>query len=180
MKQKIIVLFSVFLSQIFLFAVDFPDTVDVSKTTLRKMSEAQYRVFWIFKVFDAAFYVGENYRIKDYPGDIPFRLELSYARDIKKEQLIENADKILNDLYESKDIFGYEAEITKMNDAYEDVEKGDSYAITYLPNVGMILTFNGEEKVWIEGSDFVAFYIKIWLGDHPNTKRLAQKLLRSK
>ena len=62
---------------------------------------------------------------------------------------------------------GYVEDILKLpgpDGTLRDVQKGDRYALTYVPGAGTTLALNGRPLGTIEGADFAAALFTIWLG----------------
>lgn len=62
-------------------------------------------------------------------------------------------------------------------DLFGDMKVDDVIEITISPSSGTVAKLNGEEKGVIEGSDFSAALLKVWLGDHPPTDELKAGML---
>ena len=46
-----------------------------------------------------------------------------------------------------------------------------------VPGTGTVATLNGEQKGVIEGDDFAAALLKVWLGGHPPAEELKTGML---
>jgi hypothetical protein len=56
-------------------------------------------------------------------------------------------------------------------------QKGTTFAIDYLPNVGTTISINGVDQGRIAGSDFNEALLRIWIGDRPRDLHLRKALL---
>ena len=61
---------------------------------------------------------------------------------------------------------------------YRDVNPGDRYARTYVPDQGTELSYNGQPLITIQGADFAAAYFGIWLGKDPIDKDMRSRLIK--
>lgn len=157
---------------------DFPDVLRVSDQVFERVSTATLTRGWVFKVFNAALYLGNEYTLEDYgKANIPIHLVIEYERKLSRKLLIETADRILIDLHGEARYAEFSENIACLNYHYQTVQRGDRYALTYLPGLGLELSFNGEPKVGIENDDFARYYLSVWLGNHPDTRSLAEQLL---
>jgi len=60
---------------------------------------------------------------------------------------------------------------------FDDMKDGDVIEMTIIPGGGTSVLLNGEDKGVIEGDDFGASLLKVWLGDHPPTEDLKTGML---
>jgi len=67
--------------------------------------------------------------------------------------------------------------INAFNAMFSTVKTGDEVLLDYVPGKGTIVTIKGESKGQIEGEDFYAALLDIWLGDEPADDDLKQALL---
>jgi hypothetical protein len=62
----------------------------------------------------------------------------------------------------------------------EDMVKGDTIVITYLPGQGTEVAIKGKVAATLEGADFMKALFAIWLGDKPADSGLKKSLLGKK
>ena len=67
--------------------------------------------------------------------------------------------------------------IETLHRAYRDVDKGDRYSLTYVPEQGTELALNGQVLTRVAGADFACAYFGIWLGGDPIDDGLRDRLL---
>jgi hypothetical protein len=143
---------------------DFPQSISASSVELQKIGEGTFR--WMFiKVYDGAFYLDAENTNAGALDDVAKRLELSYHVGISAEQFRESGDSIVRRNVEEETWLNIQDRLAQLNEAYQDVEKGDRYALTYAPGAGTTLMLNGEPLVTVEGADFARAYFSIWLGE---------------
>jgi hypothetical protein len=144
--------------------VDFPESVTIEdqRLPLRGVGRVYYLRF--FELYVGGLYISESVSSEDVLSDVPKRLELHYVRKITSAQLIEGAVDFMDRNLSKEQLRLIAPRMEQLNRAYRDVKDGDSYALTYVPGVGTELALNGTPLVTIEGADFAAAYLSIWLG----------------
>lgn len=70
-----------------------------------------------------------------------------------------------------------QARIDQFNGMFDDVKKGDSIVLDYIPEKGTVVTVAMQEKGVIPGKEFNDALLRIWLGERPVNKGLKEKLL---
>jgi hypothetical protein len=121
-----------------------------------------------FRLYTAALYTAapKTWTPQQILAGAPKRLVIRYARSIRKEQIIEAAEKNLraNPAVSWEKI---ETRVRQLNGQYQNVEKGDEYVLTYVPGRGTSLELNGKLKTTVPGEDFARAYFGIWLSERP-------------
>jgi hypothetical protein len=156
--------------------VGFAGSVVAEDTPLELHSVGVLRWYFL-KGYVAGLYLGPEVAPEDVLADTPKRLELHYLYGIRGEDFGEAAWKLLARSLDRPALERIRARADHLASAYEDVEPGDRYALTYLPGVGTRLSLNGETRATIPGADFAAAYFGIWLGDEPLDEPLRDQLL---
>lgn len=137
----------------------------IQATEFHDISAQEFRFAGLFKVFQATFRASPEANVQDPLGDFPKELEFVYARKLKREQLIEAADKILRKTYTESELQKIGPQIAAINEAYKDVRPGDRYALRYDPEKRTTaLLRNGQLVKETPGEDFQRIYFSIWLG----------------
>lgn len=155
-------------------------TVEVNDHSYPK-SENVYDTEWIlqgthhfkYKIFFSVF-TGAYYQAAQADGE---RLVFTYTRDIEAEDLREQAMKHLKATQSDEVLKSYASLTEQLQNAYEDVSDGDTYAITVLPEKGIWLDRNDKTVFHSDNADFGDWYLDIWLGDPPIDKGLKKDLL---
>ena len=70
-----------------------------------------------------------------------------------------------------------EGRVKTFMDYFGDMKEGDVIECTILPGEGTKVTLNSEDKGIIEGDDFGAALLRVWLGPNPPTEDLKNGLL---
>lgn len=141
---------------------------------------ATYRYKMFFKVYDAALYLPPSAPSENLLLNIPRRLELCYARDLSREQIVNAGNGILGRITPPEVLARLADKVEQINRFYTDVKAGDCYALTYVPGVGTELALNGVRVGFVEGDEFARVYFSIWLGEHSLKGGLREKLLASR
>jgi hypothetical protein len=67
--------------------------------------------------------------------------------------------------------------VKKFADLFGNMKVGDVIELTMVPGGGTTASVNGETKGVIDGDDFAAGLLKVWLGDHPPSDELKSGML---
>lgn len=148
------------------------------RLTLR--GQSLLRVGYLFKVYQARLFVGEDYATENVQDDVPKRLEISYLRNIKAEDIIRIGDETLQRQVPPAELARLQSRLQTINSWYSDVQEGDTYALTYVPGRGCELALNGTSLGVIEGADFARSYFGIWLDPRTSYKEFRRELLGGK
>ncbi len=135
----------------------------VPAQSLMPLSKASYRYLGFVHLFDATFFAKAPEARHKPLGDFQKSLEFVYKRSISRKQLIAAADKMLLDFHDISVLESISNRLDQINNAYLDVQKGDSYLLCYDPEQGTTLSLNGDPLITIPGSDFQEIYFSIWL-----------------
>ena len=68
--------------------------------------------------------------------------------------------------------------LAKFNHLFRTMHRGDVIDLDYQPEEGTQVLFNGELQGMIEGDDFYAALLKVWLGQQPADADLKTALLK--
>lgn len=138
---------------------------------LTTVGEGSYRyMFW--QLYDARL-ASENGKFENYRQSTPLLLELTYKRDITKQQFIDaTVDEWQKLGHSSKAQQQQWAQ--QLQSLWQDVKKGDTLAALLHADGSVTFYFNGTETGRLEDSTFGTAFFDIWL--HPDTS--APKLRR--
>ena len=156
--------------------VSFSGAVRAGDTPLKLHSVGVLRWYFL-KGYAAGLYLGSQTPPEDALQDRPKRLEIHYFYAISGSDFGEAAWKVMSRMLDAPMLEKIRARADRLAGAYQDVEPGDRYALTYLPGVGTQLSLNGEPKITIPGADFASAYFGIWLGSDPIDAPLRDQLL---
>ena len=99
--------------------------------------------------------------------EVPKRPEVGYFRAIDAPAFGRAAGELLARSLPAAEIAALRDRLACLHAHYEDIEPGDRYALTDLPEVGTELSKNGRRLAVVTGSDFAVAYFSMWLGDDP-------------
>jgi hypothetical protein len=171
LQSKLIVSFLLFF---LLINLSFAENFRTNDLPLR--GEATY-TYWGFTVYHAKVFVPSE--VKDVQanlGKTPLRLELTYKRDLKREDFIESGGAFMKD-NEEIPYQKVSVQNEQMNALYQNVKEGDTYAIEFIPEIGTTLYYNGEKKGVVTGSDFAASFLGIWLSRYSLKRSFTNEIL---
>lgn len=151
--------------------------IDVHGQRMTLRGESLLRVGYVFKVYQARLFVGEDHATANVQDDVPKRLEISYLRDIKAADIIRIGDETLQRQLPADQLAALQSRLQTINRWYTDVRDGDTYALTYVPGHGCELALNGTSLGVIEGADFARAYFGIWLDPRTSYKEFRRELL---
>lgn len=155
----------------------FDETVTVNETTLQRVGTGSFS-WMFFKVYDGAYYQDAQNPRQPPLDNVAKRLVLQYHRKLTAEQFRKSGNGFLEKNLDPQTLDSLRDRLRKLNDAYKDVQKGDRYALTYLPGHGTTLALNGQPLVTIKGQDFARAYFSIWLGEDPVKASFRDQLLQ--
>lgn len=165
-----------------LAADTFPAAVEVAGQRLSKVAEARYSVLWK-RITDVALYVNPS-QSQPESGDI---LDPAYSKYLTIEYGLsvsaERFEKMSRDLLEEN----WPEEVLAANREGIDifcgwlraVEKGDRYAIYWLPGKGLTLALNGEVQGSLASEEASAIVLSLWLGRASVSESQRDELLDS-
>ena len=157
--------------------IQFETQYKIGQTTLSLRGAALYRYLVVIKAYAGALYLPEKVAPGDILTDVAKRLELSYFHAIKGEDFGAATLQVMRKNVDSDTMARLMPKVTEFNSLYTDVVPGDRYAITYVPNQGTTLSFNGNTLGTIPGADFAAAIFSLWLGPEPIDKKFKYALL---
>ncbi|MBZ9611911.1 chalcone isomerase family protein [Rheinheimera maricola] len=138
---------------------------------LKTVGEGAYRyLFW--QLYDARLATVDGV-FTDYRQNAPVLLELTYKRDISRQQFIDATvdewQKLGHSTAEQQQLWAL-----KLQTLWQDVKEGDKLAALLLDDGRVQFYFNGVETGVLDDTAFGAAFFDIWL--HPDTS--APKLRR--
>ncbi len=158
--------------------IDFADSTSVGDQAVPLRNAALYRYLSLISVYAAGLYLPAEAGGDFCRPDTPKRLELSYLVEIAAADFARSANHVLAKNLSAEDAAALADRIEALHSAYRDVEEGDRYSLTYIPDQGTELALNGSVLVKIEGADFACAYFGIWLGPEPIDDGLRDRLLQ--
>jgi Chalcone isomerase-like len=155
-----------------------PISLEEDGVRFERVNQATFQWKSILKVYDIALHLKAGESPKKLFNDMPMRLHLKYHRAFTAAEIIKGGNTLLERNADAATLIALNGRLNRINAAYRDVKPGDSYTLTYTPEVGTTLRLNGKQLATIPGHDFAATYFRIWLGKDPISKPLRDKLLK--
>lgn len=146
----------------------YPKELQTHGSTWELRGTDHFRYKRLFSVFTAAFYQQQKGQGR--------RLQFTYTRELKAEDLREQALKTLREQHDEQTLRDYKELTEQIQAAYVDVKEGDAYAITVHPETGTWLHLNGKKIFHTENASFGQWYLGIWLGPEPINLSLKEAL----
>lgn len=161
-----------------LAGVSLPDEVTVGDATL-VLNGMGLRKKFVVKVYAAGLYLPSK------TSDAGAAVQSDGAKKIVMHFLTNKATKKKMDAAwlegfeaNSPSEFGaLEGRVKTFAGLFDDMKDGDVIEMTIIPGGGTSVLLNGKDKGVIEGDDFGAALLKVWLGDHPPTEDLKTGML---
>lgn len=161
--------------------VVLPDkvTLDGSDVELQ-LNGMGYRTKFVFKIYAAALYTESSIGSRDDAQALqgPKRVVMHMLYDeVEREKIIAGWNDGFEENNSDEQLEKLQSRINVFNSYFPDLKKGDVLLYDYVPASGTRVTINGEEKGLIEGADFYAALLDIWLGEEPADDDLKDAML---
>ncbi len=161
--------------------VTLPDkvTLDGSDTVLQ-LNGMGYRTKFIFKVYVAALYTEEKVDSRDAAQALtgPKRIVMHMVHDeVSKEKMASAWNEGFEDNNSAEQLKKLQSRLNTYINYFSDLKAGDIILLDYIPASGTRVTINGEQKEIIEGADFYAALLDVWLGEEPADDDLKDAML---
>lgn len=157
--------------------VEFDERVTLGDRVLALRSVGLLRYRIVFKGYVAALYLEDGTPTERVLENVPKRLELEYFWSIDGEKFGPVAESVLERNLDANSLERLRPRLEMLHERYEDVNPGDRYSLTYLPDEGTELAKNGVRLALVPGADFARPYFGIWLSEAPLDRGLRDQLL---
>jgi hypothetical protein len=161
--------------------VTIPDTAQLSPdgTTL-VLNGAGVRRKFFFKIYVAGLYLPSrqttSMAIVKLPGPKRVRMHFLF-KEVDREKLITGWEEGFANNLDSDSLAQLRSRLTQFNQLMSNMRQGDLIDLDFLPEEGTQVRFNGELQGRIEGADFYAALLQVWLGENPADSDLKSALL---
>lgn len=162
--------------------VTLPDTAQLSPdgTTL-VLNGAGVRRKFFFKIYAAGLYLPTRQTtseaIVNLPGPKRVRMHFLY-KEVDREKLIIGWQEGFANNLDSASLAQMSSRLTQFNQLMRTMRQGDVIDLDFLPEEETQVRFNGELQGRIEGADFYAALLQVWLGKNPVDSDLKSALLK--
>lgn len=165
---------------------EFPDTLQLGGSTLALNGTGKRQVA-IYPLYLAALYLPkktsspEAIYTQNGPKRLEMRIVIPMVKDVSTQEFVKAINKGVSRNNSEAERAALDERVKQFNTAISEVgrvKKGDLLIIDYLPAQGTVLSVNG--KVYgkpIEGQDFYAAFLKVFIGDHNSDANLRAGLL---
>jgi len=161
--------------------VTLPDSVTLDGTDVAlQLNGMGYRTKFFFKIYVGALYTESKVNSRDAVQALkgPKRIVMHMVYDeVSRKKITDGWNDGFEDNNSDEQLKKLQARIKTFNGYFPDLKKGDVLFYDFLPATGTRVIINGEEKGIIEGADFYAALLDIWLGEEPADDDLKEAML---
>ena len=162
--------------------IDIPETVQLAAgTPPLVLNGAGIRKKFFFKIYVAGLYLPSRQTttevILDMPG--PKRVHMHFLyKEVERDKLVTGWQEGFENNLETSEFEKVASRLAKFNQLFRTMHRGDVIDLDYQPEEGTQVLFNGELQGRIEGDDFYAALLQVWLGQQPADADLKTALLK--
>ena len=162
--------------------IDLSETVQLSAgTTPLVLNGAGIRKKFFFKIYVAGLYLPSRQTstkaIVNMPGPKRVRMHFLY-KEVERDKLVTGWQEGFENNLETNEFERVASRLAKFNQLFRTMHRGDVIDLDYQPEEGTLVLFNGELQGQIEGDDFYAALLQVWLGQQPADADLKTALLK--
>ena len=176
-----VVVFSVSANARQLDDVTLPDTVTLEGTSVPlQLNGMGYRTKFVFDIYVGALYIESKVQSRDAVQALtgPKRIVMHMVYDEVSHKKMAAA---WNDGFEENNSDAHleklQARLETFISYFPDLKEGNVVLLDYVPATGTRVTIGGEVKGVIEGADFYAALLDVWLGEEPADDDLKDAML---
>lgn len=162
-----------------LSGVRIPDSTAVDNEFLT-LNGAGLRSKLFIKVYVGALYTrqvsGDADEVVSMPGSKSMRMHVLYRKISANKVRRAWSDGLRKNLDEAG-FAAVEDRLDRFNALFGDLVKGDIVAMNFKPGEGTRVLLNGRDRGLIEGDDFFAALLQVWLGKNPVDPALKKGIL---
>ena len=158
---------------------EFTESVALENSNQVLPLRNQHLLEYLFvDVYSAALYAPDDAELNRLlPGDAPLRLELSYYRSIKRQDVIKAAWTALKRQYDENALAQLKPNIDELHSTLSDISDGDRYSLTRTTTGKLILRHNGKATFESDDRQLAEAYPGIWLNPNGLSDELRTALL---
>jgi hypothetical protein len=158
-----------------------PAAAGATIDTMTEVGSGKVYYLGFIKVYDAHLFTTnqtDQQRILD--ADVSKCLKLTYDVKLKPEDFIKGANMVLERQHPTEHLEMLKPHIDALHDAYQSVDKGDTYLLCYDAQTSTTsLSLNETTVAVIESEPFSSAYFGIWLSpDQPLSSSLQKDLVK--
>ena len=158
--------------------VDVPDKVTVGGQELALNGAGVRKKLWI-EVYVGALYLPSRTTSAQQAitMDGPKRIHMFMLYDVGKKKLVDAWEEGFENNSSKEELRALDSRMETFYSYWRDTEEGDQIVLDYVPGEGTTVTFKGVDMGTIQGADFAAALMRIWLGDEPADEGLKEGML---
>ncbi len=161
--------------------VNLPDEVTLDGTNVPlQLNGMGYRTKFVFNLYVGALYIETRADSRDAVQALkgPKRVHMHMVYDeISQKKMAAAWREGFEENNSDEQFKKLESRLDTFISYFPDLKKGDVVLLDYIPAVGTVVSFNGESKTAIEGADFYAALLDVWLGEEPADDDLKDAML---
>lgn len=161
--------------------VTLPDKVTLEGTDVElQLNGMGYRTKFVFDIYVGALYTESSVKTRDAVQALngPKRVVMHMVYDeVERKKITDGWNDGFEENNSDEHLAKLQSRIKTFNSYFPDLKKGDVLFYDYIPATGTRVIINGEEKGVIEGADFYAALLDIWLGEEPADDDLKEAML---
>lgn len=154
-----------FLNSKNLFGIDF------------KLQGVGRKAVFFMDAFEVGYYQDKRNSALDPLDNVAKHLEVRYFVKIPGKKLFNYNIRVMKDNYSKEELLAIADELETLKEYYIDLKDGDSYLLTYIPQIGTHFEYNGQLKGIIRGEQFAEILFAVWLGEKPFDKKIKEEIL---
>lgn len=161
--------------------IDIAETVSHSdQSTKLILNGAGIRSKFIFDIYIGALYLEKKSHTPDdivkLHGEKRISMHFLY-KEVEKDKLTDGWNEGFKNNNDSATFAKLQSRLTRFNDLFVTVKKGDVINLNFIPTTGTAVVINNKTMGLIEGDDFFTALLKVWLGDEPADANLKEAML---
>lgn len=161
--------------------VTLPDKVTLDGTDVAlQLNGMGYRTKFVFNIYVGALYTESKVESRDAAQALkgPKRIVMHMVYDeVSKEKMADAWNEGFEENNSEAQLGKLKARLQTFISYFPDLKEGNIVLLDYIPGKGTRVTINGEVKGVIEGADFYAALLDVWLGDEPADDDLKEAML---
>jgi len=164
--------------------INMPDTVQLSAgTPPLVLNGAGIRRKFFFKIYVAGLYLPSHQTsteaVLSLPGPKRVRMQFLY-KEVERDKLVTGWQEGFENNLDKASLEQLAPRLAKFNQLFRTMRRGDVINLDYQPEEGTRVIVNGNLQGVIEGADFYAALLQVWLGEKPADADLKTALLVGK
>ncbi len=161
--------------------VTLPDSVTIDGTDVKlQLNGMGYRTKFVFDIYVGALYTESKVESRDAVQALkgPKRVVMHMVYDeVEREKITNGWNDGFEENNSDEQLVKLQARLKTFNSYFPDLKKNDVLYFDYIPDTGTRVTINGEVKGDVEGADFNAALLDVWLGEEPADDDLKDAML---